>query len=188
MILVFIWYVQITHKEHIEYYVQETIPCIEHWSQQHGFRFSHQKTQLIIFQHHRKILQIPPLTLNNCPIPSVRTVKFLGLTFDSRLSWLPRIKNTKVKCIRALNILKYLSNSCTGCNRLILLQLYKALIRPILDYGSPIYGLAPPSYLKLLDTIQFQSSSIRIATGAFSTSSAPSLCAEAGVPPLSYRR
>ena len=64
--------------------------------------------------------------------------------------------------------------------------IHKSLIRPILDYGSPIYGLATPSYLKLLDTVQ--TSSIRIATGDFSTNPALSPCAEAGIPPLSYRR
>ena len=46
--------------------------------------------------------------------------------------------------------------------------------------------MSPPSYLKFLDTVQ--SSSIRIATGAFSTSPTLSLCAEAGIPPLPYRR
>jgi len=34
------------------------------------------------------------------------------------------------------------------------LPLYNDLIHSMLDYGSPIYGLAPPSHLALLDPVQ----------------------------------
>jgi len=71
-------------------------------------------------------------------------------------------------------------------NRKTLIPLYQTLVRSILDYGSPIYGLVTPSQLRLLDTIQ--NSAIRFATGAFRTSSALSLCAETGIPPLDFRR
>jgi len=83
-------------------------------------------------------------------------------------------------------ILKYLSNPSTGCNRRVLLPLYKSLVRSILDYETPVYGLAPKSQLSILDPIQ--NAALRINTGAFRTSPAPSLYADAGIPPLNYRR
>jgi len=55
--------------------------------------------------------------------------------------------------LSALNVLKYLSHPSCGCNRKILLPLYRALIRSILDYGSTIYGLAPSSQLSLLHSL-----------------------------------
>ena len=64
--------------------------------------------------------------------------------------------------------------------------MYKSLIRSRLDYRAPIYNLANKSSLLLLDTIQ--TSSLRLALGAFRTSPKLSLCAEAAEPPLSYRR
>ena len=73
-----------------------------------------------------------------------------------------------------------------GCNRKLLLQLYKSLIRSRLDYGSPIYNLANKSVLSLLNTVQ--NTSLRLALGAFRTSPALSLCSEAAEPPLPYRR
>lgn len=54
-----------------------------------------------------------------------------------------------------------------------------------LDYGAPIYSQASKSPLQLLNTIQ--SSSLRIALGAFRTSPTLSLCAEAAEPPLEFR-
>ena len=67
--------------------------------------------------------------------------------------------------MRAINVLKYLCHPTTGCNRKTLFPVYKLLIQSIIYYGSPIYNLAPPSQLKLLDSVQ--NSSLRILTGAF---------------------
>ena len=92
----------------------------------------------------------------------------------------------KAKCLRTVNVLKYLSHPRTGCNRKILLQIYKSLVQSHLDYGAPIYNLANKSSLSLLDPIH--SSCLRLALGAFRTSPSASLCAEAAEPPLGYRR
>ena len=106
--------------------------------------------------------------------------------FHNLHTWIPHIKTTEAKCLRALNILKFLFYPKYGCSRRILLLLYSTFVRYILNYGSPVYGLASPTQLKLLDPVQ--NAALRIATGAFRTSPASSLCAETGVPPLHYRR
>ena len=96
------------------------------------------------------------------------------------------VSQLRAKYLRKLNILKILSHLKTGCNSKILLPLYQSLIRSVLDCGSAIYGLAPPSQLAILDTIQ--KSAIRFITGALCTSPAVSLCVEVGIPPLNFRR
>jgi len=118
----------------------------------------------------------------------VKTVRILGLIFRARHSWLPHIKDTKAKYLRALNVLKFHSHLKYWCNREILLPLYSSFVRSILHYGSSIYGLAPLSQLQLLDPIQ--NSALRLATGAFRTNTASSPCADTGIPPapLHYRR
>jgi len=81
--------------------------------------------------------------------------------------------------------LENLTHPSSGCFRKILLPLYNAIIRSMLDYGSPIYGLAPPSHNALLNPVQ--NAAIRICSGALHTSLALSLCAESGYPPLHHR-
>ena len=148
----------------------------------------HVKTKFISFQKPRIKLALltHSFTIANNIVPQVNSIKMRDLTFQSRHSWLPYIKDTKAKCIRALNILKILSHPTHGCQRKILLLLYTSLIRSILDYGSPIYGLASTSHLKLLYPIQ--NSALRIASKAFRTSPTASLCAETGILPLHCRR
>ena len=54
--------------------------------------------------------------------------KFLGLLFDSKLTFLPHIKMLRNKSLKALNILKFVSSTAS-------LNLYRSLIRSKLDYG-----------------------------------------------------
>ena len=64
-------------------------------------------------------------------------------------------------------------------------MLYRSLIRSKLDYGCIVYGLAKPSYLKILDPIVHQA--LGICLGAFRTSPLESLYVEAEESPLDFR-
>ena len=161
--------------------LQETLNSIFSWSSQNGSRFSPLKTYLVLFKSRNPTPLIPPLKLQNFQIPVRNSAKMLGLHFDQKLTWSSHIKILKAKCTRALSVIKYLSHPSKGCNRKILLQLYKSLIRSRLDYGAPIFNSASNSVLKLLDPIQ--SHSLRLVLGAFRTSPGLSLCAEAAEPP-----
>ena len=73
-----------------------------------------------------------------------------------------------------------------GADRKVLLQLYHALIRSKLDYGSIVYGSARKSYLQMLDVVHNQG--LRLALGAFRTSPVEILLVEANEPSLYVRR
>ena len=107
----------------------------------------------------------------------------MGLLFDKKLSFIPHIKALKAKCLKALDILKVLSDTNWGGDRSVLLNLYTiSLVRSKLDYGLIVYGSARKSYLKCLDTIHHQG--LRLALGAFRTSPVESLYAESNEPSL----
>ena len=127
----------------------------------------------------------PVLNIYGSPIPVVEEAKFLGLLFDKKLSFIPHIKALKANCLKALGVLKVLSNTNWGGDRSVLLYLYKSLVRSKLDYGSVVYGSARKSYLKCPDTIHHQG--LRLALGAFRTSPVECLYAESNVPSLCTR-
>jgi len=140
--------------------------------------------EILVFVHKQnkkiRIPSIQPLFLQCFEISTRQNAKLLGLYFDQKLTWTPLIKILKAKCTQALGVIKYLSHHSKGCNRKILLQLYKSLIRSRLDYGAPIYDTTSKSTLKLLDPIQ--SHALRVALVAFRTSPGLSLRAEAAEP------
>ena len=110
----------------------------------------------------------------------------MGIIFDSKLKFISHMKSLKTRCLKALNIIKFVSSTKWGGDQKILLNLYRALVRSKLDYGSIIYGSALKSYLKILDTVHHQG--LRLALGAFRTSPIPSLYVEADEPSLSERQ
>ena len=67
-----------------------------------------------------------------------------------------------------------------------LLNIYIALIRPKLGYGSIIYSSASDQLLQVLDPIQ--NTCLRLALRAFPTTPTSSLHSLSGIQPLSYRR
>ena len=170
----------------IERQLQLCLNKIHKWSLENGFKFSKAKTSCVHFCNMRKMHKDPELFLDKTPIKVVPEAKFLGLTFDSKLSFIPHIKNLKAKCLKALDLLKVVSNAKWGGDEETLLHLYRSLIRSKLDYGSIIYGSARPSYIKMLDTIHHQG--LRLCLGAFRTSPVESLYVEADEPSLADRR
>jgi len=170
----------------IERQLQRCLNNIELWADENGFKFSQTKTVCMHFCLNYQLHHDPQLQLYGNTIPVVRENKFLGMMFDSRLTFVPHIKYLKNKCLKAMNLLRVVSHKDWGADTATLLKIYQTHIRSKLDYGSTIYGSARKSYLQLLDTIQ--NSALRICLGAYRTSPAASLHVEANDLPLELRR
>jgi len=173
------------HMHSIERQLQLCLNRLNAWAEENGFKFSKTKTVCMHFCQLRKLHTDPELFLGAIQIPVVREYKFLGIVFDSRLSFIPHIKQLKVRCQKALNLLKVVSHYDWGADRVVLLRLYRALVRSKLDYGCTVYGSARKSYIKMLDPIH--NLGLRICLGAFRTSPVESLYVEANEESL-YRR
>ena len=83
---------------------------------------------------------------------------------------------------KAVDILRVVGHTDWRADWIVLLRVYRALVRSKLDNGYIVYGSARRSVLRQLDTIHHQG--LRIAFGAFRISPAQSLYVEAHEPPL----
>ena len=127
-----------------------------------------------------------PLRIYGETIPLDRAVRFLGLTMDSRLTYREHFTLLREKCASVLNVLKCVSRTTYGSDRLTLLLLYRSLLRSKLDYASVVYDSACMSSKRTLDTIH--NAALRIVTGAFRTSPTSSILVDVNGPPLALRR
>lgn len=165
--------------------IQSAVSSASSWATSHGFLFSTSKTYSIFFSRSRQGPP-PPVLLYDSPIPSRSSGKFLGLVFDSRLTWRDHILSLKTAALRRLNFLKTLSHLSWGADRKTLLHLHVTLVLSLLDYGCHVYSSASPTLLRLLDPVHHQG--LRLALGAFRSSPVESLNAESGFPSLFCRR
>ena len=171
----------------IERRLQLAINRLVEWSNTNGMSFSKPKTVAMHFcRKHNCPKIINTLTLDNTPLLTVDTHKFLGITFDNSLTWREHIIALKKSSHKVLNILKHLSFKKWGADRETLLRLYVAMLKPKLDYGSESYSSACKTLLASIATIQ--NAAIRIATGAFKSSPIASLHSDAAIKPVEYYR
>ena len=170
----------------VERGMQQCINSVQKWMSENGFKFSTSKTVCI---HCRQQYVFSPdhnILLGKTPIKIVREAKFLCVIFDTKLTFKNHIQYLKTSCQKALDILRVVGHTDWGADRIVLLRLYRSLVRSKLDYGCIVYGSARRSILKQPDPIHHQG--LRIALGAFRTSPAQSLYIEAHERSLTTRR
>ena len=166
--------------------MQLCVNRVQKWVSENGFKFSTSKTVCIHFHQQYVFFPDPNILLGKTPIKVVKAAKFLDLIFDTKLTFKNHIKYLKTSCQKALDILRVVRHTDWGADRIILLRLYRSLVRSKLDYGCIVYGSARRLILKQLDPIHHQG--LRIVLGAFRTSPAQSLYIEAHEPSLTTRR
>ena len=104
------------------------------------------------------------LTLYGETLKIYPRVKFLGITFDSKLTFQPHFEDILERCNNRYHRLRLLANKKWGSSPATLIQIYKQCVRPIFEYGS----LSTISAFRLSDHIiskiqQLQNKFIRLA-------------------------
>ena len=122
----------------------------------------------------------PPQTGSVTLLPVEESTKFLGLWWDSRLSFKKHISALKTQCKAALNLIRVVAHLKWGGYIDTLLMLYRTIVRSKLDYGCIVYGTASHTNLRQLDSIH--SAGLRLALRAFCTSPVSSRYTDANDP------
>ena len=171
----------------VERAMQLCVNSVQKWVSENGFKFS--TSMMVCIHFHQQYFFSPPdpnILLRKTPIKVVREANFLGVIFDTKLTFKNHIQYLKTSCQKALDILRVVGHTDWGADRIVLVRFYGSLVRSKLDYGCIVYGSARRSILIQLDPIHHQG--LRIALGAFRTSPAQSLYIEAHEPSLTTRR
>lgn len=166
--------------------IQLGVNKLSGWAEKNGFKFNCGKTVSVLFSKQRGIRPDPDIIMNGQAIASKKEHKFLGVIVDEKATFVPHIKQLRLKCLKALNLLKVLSHQSWGTDRDCLLNLLNSIILSRIDYCSVVYESASRSALKMLDPVYHLG--LRLATGAFRTSPIASLYVEADRWSLERRR
>lgn len=166
--------------------LQTSLSKLERWSQENGLQFSAEKSAAMVFSRNPNAIPTAPLRIYTNNIPYATHFKFLGIVFDRNLSMARHVQHIKAKCSSRLNLFRCLASSDSCADRTTLLRLYKAIVLPVIEYGSVMYAGGKTKTLDALETIQ--NSFLRIALGVMKTSPISALQIEASISPLSIRR
>ena len=165
--------------------LQLCVNSVKKWVQENGFNFSVSKTDCVHFSNQRGVFTEPDIKLDGTSIKVADEAKFLGLVFDRWFTFRAHVKYLKTVCNKALNVLRVVSHTNWGADKVVLLCLYCALVRSKLDYSCIVYGSASKSVLRTLDAVHH--AGLRICLGAFRTFPVQSLCVKVGETSLSLQ-
>ena len=115
---------------HLELMANEDLLSASEWLKENKLSLNVKKTNFMYFDL-SKSKDTPKINIDTSDIEEVETQKFLGVTFDNKLSWKPHI----------LNVISKL-NSCLGAskrarpflNRSSMLTIYHSLMKTHIDY------------------------------------------------------
>ena len=95
------------------------------------------KTKVIVFSKSKLSRKTEPnLKLHGKTLTVYPQVKFLGITFDSQLTFQKHFEDVLDRCNTRYHRLKLLANKKWGPYLSTMIQIYKQCVRPIFKYGS----------------------------------------------------
>jgi len=92
----------------LENKIQSSVDLIQNWCNENGFKISINKTTGVLFSKRNNLSRIT-IKIDKKQIKIENKVKFLGVIFDSKLTWKPHIDYIVEKCKKRLNLLRAIS-------------------------------------------------------------------------------
>ena len=156
---------------------------IEQWSDDWLVTFNALKTNSMLISRKTTSPNHPSIKFQGHSLENVTQHKHLGITLRSDLRWSDHISEITIKANKMINIMKSLKFIL---DRNTLETIYISFIRPILEYGSPVWSGCTASDEEKLEHVQL--SAARIVTGAMQGTSNAKLYEEIGWLSLAERR
>ena len=98
--------------------MQDSLNKLEQWCDINGFKISLEKTVAVLFTHRRDDIN-SRLKIGEEYVTVENKAKFLGLIFDSKLTWNHHVSYIVIKCKKRLNLLRAISGNKWGASKKI---------------------------------------------------------------------
>ena len=160
------------------------LQILDSWFKDRNLFISPAKSTATLFSTAPNEMNIKlPIEINNQTVPTVKQPKYLGVTFDSLLTFKHHAANIKDKVNSRNNILKALSGTTWGKDKETLLETYNATSKSVMSYCSPIWSanLADSNWTSLQTA---QNAALRTALGCVKKTSIDHLHAESKMLPV----
>ena len=135
--------------------VQSDLDLITSWFYSNRLSVNPSKSKYMFFslKHQQSFDSLPSLLLSNIPFERVYSFKYLGLILSCNLSWSKHITCIIKRAKRLIGLIYRQFYSLSSPKTL--LSLYTTIVRPILEYESPIWDPSSVSLSSSIDSVQY---------------------------------
>ncbi len=130
--------------------LQKDLDALYYWAENNGMPINSSKSKSITFGRGHNYSETH-YRLNNDIIPRVSSCKYLGIHFDSKLSWKKHVDFVVGKAWRSLHFVMRILKKSTANAREIA---YLSLVLPIMEYGTICWDPHKNMHCKHLERIQ----------------------------------
>ena len=145
-----------TSVSEVENIANTELKKVSMWAKENKFRLNDQKSKVMLTRRKRKERKDLEVYLNNKQLRQVKTMKYLGIIIDNKLTFREHITHVKEKCRKIIFALSNSAKPNWGLNHKALKTLYTGGIQPLLLYGAPVWAeiLGKTSHRKNLTRVQ----------------------------------
>ena len=143
---------------------------VDQWAEQWMMTFNPSKCEAICFRGPRipmtKLFQV---ALKNGPIPTVGTIKYLGIWFDQHLLWHTQVREATAGARRLLWELRRIVGTRWGASPAVMLTLVRQVLLPKLFYGAECWATVVRSdrFLRSIDLVLGQCARLALGLDRF---------------------
>jgi hypothetical protein len=145
------------NQQGIDLNMNNELASISNWFKANRLSINGSKTKAMIFHTVNRYVTYPNLQLDGVNIQFVNEFNYLGINFDSNITWKSHVQKIFNKISRTSGIMAKLKHYLPSD---ILKIIYNSLVFPYLNYGIIVWGIAANKLHKL------QKKAIRIINGA----------------------
>ena len=163
--------------------LQKDLDSLTQWSHKWQMHFNPRKCEFLRITNKKNHISFN-YHINDCSIQEVTHTKYLGVVLDQHLSWNDHIKQVASK---ATKVNAFLHRNLYQCPPLIKSNIYKAMVRSIMEYSSTVWD---PHTLINIDRLEsVQRHAARMCFRNYSRySSVTSMLSDLNLPTLQDRR
>ena len=167
-------------EERLQPYLDE----LSQWTKDNDLKLNPTKTQTTLFTPDPAEYSVNlNLTIDDTRLPMERHPTILGLTLDPKMTFNQHVTNMTYKARKTIKVLKALTSTQWGKDKETLLNTYKTVTRPVLEYASTVWS--PMLSEKQTNRLQIvQNSALRVATGCTADTEITHLHDETNVLPI----
>ena len=119
--------------------LQRVIDQLLEWGRLCGLRFNPEKTVAVLFTR-KTNLRPSHLKIDGEYIPYSKSAVYLGVTLDSRLSWMPHVKDRIARTKKYMMKMANISKATWGPQPKLSRWVYRCVVRPMIVYASVVWA------------------------------------------------
>ena len=117
-------------------YLQRDLDKLARWCAKWRIKLNPEKTKVITFSKSQTAIRAQPaLSLYGDLLSYYPHIKFLGITFDNRMTFTKPFEEILERCNQKFHRLRILVKKKWCPSHATILQIYKQCVRPIFEYG-----------------------------------------------------